>query len=138
MWKNIFKEKLTDANCCQKPDALIRRVAEREERLGGVDGEGQGHNGLGAGPDDDALDPQSNEGQELAECHHDVGIVGAGLFDHASELGITVGADHGEDSADDPDGEGHVDGSGVLQNSGRRNEDSGSDDRSDDDGASVE
>ena len=103
------KDVLTDANCSQKSHALIRRVAEREERLGRVDGEGESHDGLRARPDNDALHPQADESQEPAEGDHDVGIVGAGFLDHTAQLGITVGANHGEDAADEPNGEGHVD-----------------------------
>ncbi len=76
--------RLTNANCSQKPDAFIWRVAEREERLGRIDREGQGDDGLRARPDNDALDPQTDEGQKLAKGHHDVGVVGSGLLDHAA------------------------------------------------------
>jgi len=68
---------------------------------------------LRARPDNDAFDPQTDEGQELAEGDHDVGIVGARLLDHAAKLGIAVSADHGEHAADDPDHECHVDRSGA-------------------------
>ena len=49
---------LTDADGGQKPDRRVGRVAVREERLGGVHGEGEGHDGLAAGPHNDALHPQ--------------------------------------------------------------------------------
>ena len=40
------------------PDGLIRWVTLWEERFAGVDGEGEGHDGLGARPDYHALHPQ--------------------------------------------------------------------------------
>ena len=49
---------LTDADGSQEADRRVGRVAVREERLGGVDGEGEGHNGLATGPHYDALHPQ--------------------------------------------------------------------------------
>ena len=41
------------------PDGLIRWVTLWEERFAGVDGEGEGHDSLGAGPHYHTLHPQS-------------------------------------------------------------------------------
>jgi hypothetical protein len=49
---------LTNADGGEEADGGVGRVAVREERLGGVHGEGEGHDGLAAGPHDDALHPQ--------------------------------------------------------------------------------
>ncbi len=49
---------LTDAGGGEEPDALVRRLALREEELDGVLGEGERHNRHGAGADDEALRPQ--------------------------------------------------------------------------------
>ena len=42
-------------------------------------GEGEGHDGDGAGPHDEALRPQSHEPDEGAQRVQDVGVVTAGL-----------------------------------------------------------
>ena len=47
-----------DAGRRQQPHARGRGLALGEERLGGVQREGEGHDGLGAGPHDHALHPQ--------------------------------------------------------------------------------
>ena len=52
---------LTDADCGEEADAGVGRVALREEGLRGIDGEGQGHDGLGARPHYDALRPQPDK-----------------------------------------------------------------------------
>ena len=39
----------------------------------------------------------------------DVGVVRAGLLDHAAQLGVAVGAEHGEHPAHGPDDQGQVD-----------------------------
>ena len=49
---------LTNADGGEEADGGVGRVAVREERLGGVHGEGEGNDGLAAGPHDDALHPQ--------------------------------------------------------------------------------
>ena len=82
---------------------------------------------------DDALDPQSDEGEERPEGEVDVGVVRAGLLDHAAELGVAVGADHGEDAAGHPDHQAHVDAARALEHAGGRDEDAAADDAADDD-----
>ncbi len=76
------------------PDCFIRRIALREERLGRVGGKGEADNGNGAGPDNQALGPETDEADEWSEGVEDVGVVASGLLDHAAELGVTVCADH--------------------------------------------
>jgi hypothetical protein len=49
---------LTNADCGEEADGGVGRIAVREERLGGVHGEGERHDGLAAGTHDDALHPQ--------------------------------------------------------------------------------
>ncbi len=68
----------------QQSGGPVRRVALREERLQDVQGEGQALDGRRAGTDDDALHPQADESQEGTEGHPDVGVVRAGLADHAA------------------------------------------------------
>ena len=53
---------------------------------------------------------------------HDVNVVNyrarlaqTWALDHAAELGVAEGADHGEDAGDDPDDERHVDTARVLE-----------------------
>ena len=82
--------KLTDANCRQQSDRFIWWIALWEERFGGVDREGQGHDGLSARSDDDALDPQPDKGHERAEGDHDVSVVSSRLADHAAQLRVAV------------------------------------------------
>ena len=101
---------LTDAAAGEEPDGLIGRLALGEEGLGRVLGKGQGHDGDDARPHYQTLGPQPHEPHEGAKGVHDVGVVGARLLDHAAQLGIAVGAHHGEDAGEDPDDEGHVDG----------------------------
>jgi len=43
----------------------------------------------------------------------DVGVICAGLLDHAAELGVTVGAEHGENAAHGPDDQGKIDRTGT-------------------------
>ena len=135
---NNYIRVLTYADCCQHAHALVRRVALGEEGLCRIDGEGEGDDGLGARPHYHALHPQSDEGQERSEGDHDVGVVRPSLFDHAPELCVAVGTDHGEDAGDDPDHEGHVDRPGLLQHSRGGDKDAGADDGSNDDGAAIE
>ena len=47
--------------------------------------------GRTAGSHDDALHPEPDEGGEGTEGGEYVGVVGAGLFYHAAQLGVTVG-----------------------------------------------
>ncbi len=61
----------------------VRRVAVGEERLGGVHGEGERHDGLAARPHYDALHPQpeqhrSNLLQQFQQHKHDKESVGFG------------------------------------------------------------
>ncbi len=58
---------LTNADGGEEADCGVGRVAVREERLCGVHGEGEGHDGLAAGTHDDALHPQP-AAQEMAPC----------------------------------------------------------------------
>ena len=88
--------------------------------------------GTYARPQDDALDPQPDEGEERPEGEVDVGVVRAGLLDHAAELGVAVGADHGEDAAGHPDHQAHVDAARALEHAGGRDEDAAADDAADD------
>ena len=81
------------------PDCFIRRIALREERLGRVGGKGEADDGNGAGPDYQALGPETNEADERSEGVEDVGVVTSGLLDHAAKLSVTVSADHGEKAA---------------------------------------
>lgn len=83
---------LTDTADGQQPGSIVRWLTLGEERLQDVHAEGQGHDGLRAGTDDHALDPQTDERQEWAEGFHDVGIIGAGFFDHRSQLRVAVGS----------------------------------------------
>ena len=78
---------LTNTDGCQKPDSGIWWVALWEERLDGVDGEGERHDGDRRGPHHDALHPQPHERQEPPECDHDVGIVGAWVKRVTTSLG---------------------------------------------------
>jgi hypothetical protein len=71
--------RLTDAGGGEEPDALVRRLTLREEKLDGVLGEGERHNRHGAGADDEALRPQPHEAHEGAERVQDVGVVTARL-----------------------------------------------------------
>ena len=68
------------------------RVALWEERFEDVESEGEALDGADAGPQDDALDPQPDEGKEGAEAEVDVGVVSAGPLDHAAQLRVAVGA----------------------------------------------
>ena len=86
--------KLTDANCRQQSDRFIWRVALWEERFGGVDREGQSHDGLSARSDDDTLNPQPDKGHERAEGDHDVSVVRSRFPDHAAQLSVAVSSDH--------------------------------------------
>ena len=61
-----------------------------EEWFEDVEGEAEGLDGGGAGPHDDALDPQPDEGGERPEAGEDVGIVRTGLLYHAAQLSIAV------------------------------------------------
>ena len=45
----------------------------------------------------------------------DVGVICAGLLDHAAELGVTVGAEHGENAAHGPDDQGKINGTGTRE-----------------------
>ena len=102
---------LTNADCRQTPDGLIRRVALRKEWLRSISGKSQPNYGYRAGPNDQALGPQTDEAYEGPKGVQDVGVVPAGFLDHAAELGVAVGSNHWEEAADEPHGQGHVDGS---------------------------
>ena len=84
-----------------------------------VDSEGEGHDGHGAGPDDHGLHVEPHEGEEAPECLHDVGVVPARLPDHAAQLGVAVGADHGEDARREPHRERHPHRARVLGKQGK-------------------
>ena len=144
---------LTDADCGEEADAGVGRVALREEGLRGVDGEGQGHDGLGARPHYDALRPQPeksatliniirfnmivcslpDKGHKVTKSDHDVSIVGARLLYHAAQLCIAVGTDHGEDAGEDPYRKGHIDAAHLQQHSRRGDKDAGPNDGAHDD-----
>ena len=95
--------------CRQHPQRRLRRVAFRKERLADVEREGERLDGAGARPHDDALDPEPDERRQGPEGDVDVGVVGAGLLDHAAQLGVAVGAEHGENPAHAPDDQREVD-----------------------------
>ena len=59
----------------------------------------------------------------------------AHLPDEEPELGVAVGPHHGVEAGEDPDGEGHVDAPGLLEDSARGDEDAGADDGAHNDGA---
>ena len=65
----------TETERCQDPDSLLRRVTLREEGFEDVESEGEGLDGANAWSQDDAFDPESDEGEEGAEGEVDVGIV---------------------------------------------------------------
>ena len=75
----VDKGEEADTGCGQHLDAVVGRVALREEQLDGVLGEGEGHDGDGAGPHDEALRPQTHEPDEGAQRVQDIGVVTAGL-----------------------------------------------------------
>ena len=104
---------LTDADSRQHPDAVIRGLALWEDELDAVLGEGEGHDGDGAGPHYEALRPQPHEPDEGAQRVQDVGVVPARLeaghgiitllcihichlhlADEKPELGVAVRPDH--------------------------------------------
>ena len=60
------------------------------------------------------------------------------LPDEEPELGVAVGPHHGVEAGEDPDGEGHVDAAGLLEDSARGDEDAGADDGAHDDGAALD
>ena len=94
---------LTNADRGQTPDGLVGRGALGEEGLRGVRREGEADDGDRARPDNQTFGPQTNEPDEGAEGVEDVGVVAAGLLDHAAQLGVAVGAHHGEEAASEPD-----------------------------------
>ncbi len=85
---------LTNADCGQAPDGLVRRGALWEEGLGGVRCKGEADDGDCARPDNQAFSPQTDEPDEGAESVKNVGVVATGFLDHAAQLSITVGAHH--------------------------------------------
>ena len=103
----------TILTCSQQSWRRFRRRAFRKERFDDVQREGQGLDGSGARPDDDALDPEPDEGRQRSEGHVDVGVIGTGLLDHAAELGVAVSAEHGENAAHGPDDQGKIDRTGT-------------------------
>jgi len=126
-----------DAADGEHAHALVGRVALGEERLEYVDAESEGDDGEGARPHDHALDPQTHERQERAERLHDVGVVRAGLGDHAAQLGVAVRPHHGEESRDGPDYERDVDRARVLEDSSGTDEYARPDDAAHDHGDAV-
>ena len=84
-------------------------VALVKEWFGDVDGEGEGLDGGGARPDDDALAPEAHEGDGGAERRPDVGVVAAGAADGAAKLGVAERAAGHEGAARGPHQEGRVD-----------------------------
>ena len=70
---------LTDADGRQHPDAVIRGLALWEDELDAVLGEGEGHDGDGAGPHYEALRPQPHKPDEGAQRVQDVGVVSTRL-----------------------------------------------------------
>lgn len=67
---------LTNASDRHEAGSVFRRRAIRKYRLQGVNAEGEGDNGLTAGPHDHALHPKPDERHEWPEGLHDVGIIG--------------------------------------------------------------
>ena len=74
-----------------------------------------------------------DEGHKVPKGDHDVSVVGASLLYHAAQLGIAVGANHGEDAGEDPHCKGHVDAAHLQQHSRRRDKDAGPNDGAHDD-----
>ena len=60
------------------------------------------------------------------------------LSDEEPELRVAVGPHHGVEAGEDPDGEGHVDAAGLLEDSARGDEDAGADNGAHDDGAALD
>ena len=81
---------LTDTTDGEQSDALVRRLALGEEGLQHVHAERQSHDRLRTRSHDHALDPQTYERHERSERFHDVRIVGPGLGDHTSQLGVAI------------------------------------------------
>ena len=119
---------LTDANAGQQPHCNVWLFAVWEDWFNNVVCKGEGDDGLRTRTDDDALDPKAEKGEERSEGFVDVGVVSAGLDDHAPEFSEAVGSDHGEESAQDPHDERQSHGSRLFQHSFRTDEDPGSDD----------
>ena len=69
----------TDAYRGQHLDTLLRGVALGEDELDAVLGEGEGHDGDGAGSHDQALRPQPHEPDERTQRVKNVGVVTPGL-----------------------------------------------------------
>ena len=65
----VDEAKDADAHGSQQPDWAVGGVALREERLGRVHGEGEGHDGDRGRTDDDTLGPQPDKRQHLAKRH---------------------------------------------------------------------
>ena len=69
----------TDACRRQELDGVVGWLAVGEEGFCRVLGKGQGHDGHGAGTDDQALGPQAHEPHKGTESVQDVRVVTAGL-----------------------------------------------------------
>ena len=69
----------------------MRRITFREKGLENVESESEALDGADAGPEDDALDPEPDEGQEGSKGEVDVGIVCSRLLDHTAKLSVTIG-----------------------------------------------
>ena len=119
---------LTETDGGQEASCVVRFLAVREDGLNDVCRKREGHHGRRARTHDDALDPKAEKGEERSEGFVDVGVVSAGLDDHAPEFSEAVGSDHGEESAQDPHDERQSHGSRLFQHSFRTDEDPGSDD----------
>ena len=100
--------KLTNANSGQNSDGFIWRITLRKERLASVRGKGQSHNSDGARPDYQTLRPKPDEAHKGAKSIQNVGVIASRLSDHAAQLGVANGADHGKKATQDPNDHGHI------------------------------
>ncbi len=96
---SILVRALTNTDGSQTPDGFVGRGALGEEGLGGVRCEGEADDGNRTRPDNQTFGPKTDEPHEGAEGVEDVGVVAAGLLDHAAQLGVAVRAHHGEEAA---------------------------------------
>ena len=124
-----YKWVLTDANGGKESDTLIWWVTLRKERLASINWKGQRHNSLTARPDDDALHPQSNEGQKRAKWDHNVGVISSRFLNHATQFSVAIGAHHTENATYNPHHQSHVHWSCFFKNSWGADENARTDNR---------
>lgn len=110
----FFLCQLTDASCSEKLWGEKRRVAVGEERLQHIRRKSYRygrdctrsttlHETFNFSlPDNDALNPHSNEAHQRTERLQDVRIVSTGCLDESSQLRVTVSAHRREDAAYHP------------------------------------